>query len=124
MSDAAWLNPRPRLTIEYVSGHTPFACHHVSTWRITSSPLRLTSEQIAALDKAGQLGSGQSYRIVSQCDGKEAPASLDSVSCKEIDRFGKVTRDPAINEYTGEPYPNHDINVFAYDIERTCDSGD
>lgn len=121
---ATWHNPRPRLAIELVRSWIPRNCVQMSVYRVTSTPFRLTPEQFTKLDAAGFLGSGQSHRLLSQCDGKEAPAFFDSVTCKDFDAAGNLVRDPSLND-KGEPaFPPHDIEVFVYEVERLCDSGD
>ena len=116
----AWLNTRPRLAIELVRSWTPRNCVHMTLYRVTSSPFPITAAQFAKLDAAGLLGSGQSYTVR---DG--SPATFkDSVRCREFDAEGNVVADPAIDKRTGEPMPTSTADVFVYEVERHCDSGD
>lgn len=116
----AWINTRPRLTIELARHWQPRMCVTKSVYRVTSSPFPVTAAQFAKLDAAGLLGSGQSYTVR---DG--SPATFkDSVRCREFDAEGNVVADPAIDKRTGEPMPTSTADVFVYEVERLTDSGD
>ncbi len=116
----AWINTRPCLTIELVRHWQPRMCVTKSVYRVTSSPFPLAASQFAKLDAAGLLGSGQSYSVR---DGEPATFK-DEVPCREFDAEGNVVRDPAIDARTGEPMPKSAADVFVYEVERHCDSGD
>lgn len=112
----AWINPRPRLTIDMVRSHYR-NCVTTTVYRVTSTPFRVTRNQIDSLDKAGLLGSGQGFRVLSPCNGEEPPAFRDSVPCREFDAAGNAVGH-------AKDFPPHDVDVFVYEVERICDSGD
>ena len=98
---------RPKLTIEYVETRNLGRCFNSTSYKITSIA-RLSTKTINALFDAGLLGCGQSFRISSQCDGKEEPAGYDEVPYKN---------------YFGETRTRQD-EYFEYKTETECDSGD
>lgn len=118
-----WKNPRPNLTIEHTGSENLGNCYNADYYLITTSKYRISKDQIIALKNAHLLGSGQEFRLKSKCDGTEEPAGMDDVPCvKFID--GVAQPGPAVNPYSGEPYPNHPEPYYVYEIERRTDSGD
>ncbi len=115
-------NPRPRLVVENVGGSSLGNCYSASLQRITST-LRMSRAQLEALRTAGVIHGGQEFYIRSTCDGKESAAGEDTVPCVTV-VDGKVTGEPAINPYSGEPYGPIQCGYFVYEIETRCDSGD
>ena len=117
-----FISPRPKVAIEYSRGTTRNNTYHRAGYKITSL-YRLTKEQITKLWDAGMLGSGQSWGISSQCDGKEEPAGQDTVPCTVIDENGNVLDEVAV-DYRGVPYGPEPVPYYVYHTYFVCDSGD
>lgn len=115
-------NPRPLLIVESTGGASLGNCYNASYQRVTSTQ-RLGRKEIEALREAGVLGYGQEFYIRSRCDGQEAAAGHDAVSCVTVVN-GVVTDEPAVNDYTGEPYAPVQRPYFVYETESRVDSGD
>jgi hypothetical protein len=121
-----WRPPRPSLTIEHKRTQKAGHCYEISTYVVTSL-WRLTKEQLGALHNIGVLGSGQSCKVTSQCDGKELPTLHVQAEPMTIDRrTGErvETAEPPCNEYTGKPLAPIPYDYFTYTCEIACDSGD
>jgi hypothetical protein len=116
-------NPRPALVVESTGGRQLGRCYHESTYRVTSRD-KLSKKRLQALFEAGFLGVGQEFFVVSPCDGTEAPAGEDLVPCVVIADSGETLDEPAINPYSGKPYPPAPHHYFVYECRTRCDSGD
>lgn len=122
--DYTWIPVRPVLVVERTGGAKLGNCYHATYFRVTSAD-RLTRAKLDALRAAGVLGYGQGFHVKGQCDGKEAPAGVDTVPCSAVDRHTRaVISSNAINPYSGKPYGTHDYPYFVYECEDRCDSGD
>lgn len=114
--------PRPDLTVEQVYDSSR-GCYHVARFRVTSK-FRLTRDKLMALRDLGVLGVGQETSISGTCDGSEAPALIVMSECIAYEADGSAVPGPALNPYSGKPYPPTPYDYYIYEAETRCDSGD
>ena len=114
---------RPQLSVECTGGANLGNCYNASYYRVTSiTPL--TKKSILALRDAGFLGYGQEFLLNSPCDGKEVPAGMDLMPCKEMDeRTRKIVNENPLSK-DGTPKPPIQRPFFVYLCESRVDSGD
>ncbi|NBT36359.1 MAG: hypothetical protein EBT03_12640 [Betaproteobacteria bacterium] len=126
-----WRNPRPTLTVEPAGSRQLGRCYYESTYRVMStSPLG--PEVVEALRKARLVGIGQEFSAHQVlADGRKVavrdvqdPSGEDEVEAIEVDEGGKPTGRPAVNPYSGNPYPLHKFSFYVYECVTRCDSGD
>jgi len=109
---------RPKIEIRCTGGANLGRCYNAAYYKITSTH-RLSREQIIGLRNLHLLGSGQEFRINSQCDGKEEPAGFDTVNMIDT-KTGEI----AINRYSGKQYEPVDEPYYEYQTETRVDSSD
>jgi len=121
-----WIPSRPHLAIKHLRTRPAGNCYSISIYVVTSLwPLK--PEALQALHKLGHIGFGQSFKITSQCDGKEEPTIHDEVPPITISRATGETVEtcaPPCNEYTGKLLPPRRYSYYTYTCEVHCDSGD
>ena len=109
----AYRDRTPTLTIKIVSSAKLGTCYYSTTYRVTSKAVRLSAEKLAQLSRAGVLGQGQEFRVLSQCDGQEVPNAYDKVACT-VTEDGGACQNPQ-HKWFEVPY-------YSYDCERRVDS--
>lgn len=133
-TDFAWRNPRSALVIESTGDGQLGNCYSSMTYKVTSRQ-PLTKDKLVALRELGFLGYGQEFfcylltpslrQLTIAESGTQDPSGHDIVPCSMIDRGnGKIIPGPAINPYSGLPYPDHQDPYYIYICESRVDSSD
>lgn len=121
-SQVIFHNPRPLLVIELARSVRLGHCYSGATYKITSR-VQQTGASLRKLWLAGVLGYGQEFRVLSQTDGREAPAGHDEVPAVLLMDDGSLDlTTPALN-WEGKPCPSARIPYYVYETETRCDSG-
>lgn len=117
---AYWRQSEPIFQIDrdHSRDHQPWPCCSINGYRIRSNS-QVGKDGLMALFNVGLLGSGQEFRIHSQCDGKEKPAGHYVAPCVD-DKTGMIAKNP----YTGVDYESHQIPYYEYFTSTLCDSSD
>ena len=120
-----YISPRPSLSIERRRGSTFNRGSSYGSGGYTITSLRrLDKDQLVKMFHAGLLGSGQSFFINSQCDGKEEPAGKDLVEGVMLDDHGNLLVDEPPTLWNGAPAKPDTVPYYVYHTSYTCDSGD
>lgn len=117
---AFWRQKEPIFQIDrdFEKDNSPWPCCSVNWYRVRSMR-RLTLADLRKLFDVGLLGSGQEFRVHSQCDGKEEHAGKYEVPCVD-DKTGCIAKNPV----TGLPMPAHHYPYYDYMTSTLCDSSD
>ena len=107
---------RPNVAIFFVKEANLGNCYNAYYYKIVTNN-RMSRKTIVSLRELGLLGSGQEFKITSQCDGEEEPAGFDTVECINSDGT------PAEN-YLGVPVEPREEPYYVYHIMNRIDSSD
>jgi len=117
------MSQKPLVSISYVGTRSLGRCYNEVKYRISSNK-RLSSDSIVKIYNSGVMSRGQSFEIISQCDGNETPAGRHNVPAVMVDdRTGEILSDPPVN-WAGIPVEPRVENYWDYDVTVSIDSGD
>lgn len=115
-----WKSPRPKLVIESRGGANLGRCYNAQYFEVTSTTA-LCREDLYKLREMGFLGYGQEFRVSGPfSDEDHEPTGVDVVQCVNTE----TGETPAVNPYSGKPYPDHEFPYYVYRCESRVDSSD
>lgn len=117
-----WRQDRPKLVIESKGGANLGRCYNAQYFEVTSTTA-LCREDLYKLREMGFLGYGQEFHVTgpfSSEPGVPEPTGVDVVQCVDTET-GEA---PAVNPYSGKPYPDHEFPYYVYKCESRVDSSD
>jgi len=111
---------RPRLVIESKGGANLGRCYNAQYFEVTSTKV-LCRDDLNTFFDMGLLGFGQEFTVEGPLsDEDHEPTGMDLVRCVNTE----TGESPALNPYSGEPYPDREFPYYVYSCESRVDSSD